>query len=1353
MKRKLFLSSAVIPALLATGAMAQVVNFHDANSGSDPVSYDELFAGQGAYSDPGNDIWNGFGSWKNNMYGSTYFYSGDPGSGNGVLPQQFGNPGNPYAAYLDGAGVWVSSTGPSLFQFTGSHTNSGDATSGGQFTPVTLSVSGPAGDTGTFGSTQDGSQNYLLGEAAYNNGSGPNEVFTLQNVPAGTYGLYLYGANFNNNRGTMFSVNSGSAHNGIAATLNSNTGTEIPATTFVEGQNFVIFENVTPDSSNNITITASPNPQDGVGNNNLTNETDVNGFQLIFKPPPTAVASTAAQNVWAGGTANFSFSPAFATSPTLQWQSVIGGVTNNLTDSATILGATTTNLTVTNVSTANVGLYQCVISTATATNTSPAAPLTILTSTATGPLPLGGSTNAVGYVLQPADTLTDYNNDITQTLPYNTVPPPWNMTVVNVVDGTLDQYINYGENGGTPPFSGPVGFTVTPLVGASVVTGLRFYTASRHPEDDPADYLLEGSIDGVTFTPIAGGLLGLPAQRNAAGGPIDITNQVLKEIDFANSAAYTTYELTFTNASDDATASNGVQIAEIQFLGSLAAVAPGIFQQPNTPQDLLAGATFQPSVVVNGAGPFSYKWYFGTAVIANATNATLTVTNVHDANDGNYNCVISNPYGSTNSVVVSLTVVAPTPFETSLLALNPLAYWPLNESSGTIAYDTIGGYNGTYNGSVTQGQPGVPFSGFGSSSDSVLFDGVSAYVDIPEGPFNITSGITVMAWENITAHGNFAGVFGHGDSSWRMSNNGSGQPGASDGSAGDATSGTSITDGNWHLVAYTYTGDLGVPNNGSLYVDGALVASDEVSTTPAGNTLDVWIGGAPDYATARLVPGSIAHAAIFTQALSSNQIQDLYFASEPSPIAGVPATVTVNQNGSGSIPATVIGKPPFAYQWFDVASGATNTIAGATNSDLTLTDIQAAQSTYEYFVEVSNLFGSYTSSVVTLNILSGGPGLQADISPLLVEGPPGIPVTFSVTVTGTEPFAYQWSTSSGAIAGATNSDYTFDVPAGSNNYSVSVSNAQGSIASSTAVVLGLTNPSPIISFNGNGSNWTLNQGPNWPGAASNPSITNDLLTLTDGTNNEESSAFFDIPQYIGGFFASFTYVGNGGADGVTFCMQNSTNSAFGLGLNSVGGGGGDLGYAGITPSAALELNIYTGDHGGSGYTFGTAGETPDSDAALGNFLSCSPVVLTSGDPIYIQMYYSQDVATLWFEDTKSGNKFTSSFSLPDLPAIVGGPSAFVGFTGATGGVNSIQTVSNFVFSYTTPPILSVAHGAAGSVVVSWPDSVSTLFELQHSAVINGPWLDVTNVPLVVNAVNQVTLSNGTNTEFFRLSLQ
>jgi hypothetical protein len=77
----------------------------------------------------------------------------------------------------------------------------------------------------------------------------------------------------------------------------------------------------------------------------------------------------------------------------------------------------------------------------------------------------------------------------------------------------------------------------------------------------------------------------------------------------------------------------------------------------------------------------------------------------------------------------------------------------------------------------------------------------------------------------------------------------------------DATSSTSIGDGNWHMVAYTYTGIPGI-NNGLLYVDGVIVASDSVTTSPAGDNLDVWIGGSPDYGTARWVNAKIAHAAI-----------------------------------------------------------------------------------------------------------------------------------------------------------------------------------------------------------------------------------------------------------------------------------------------------------------------------------------------------------------------------------------------------------------------------------------------------------------------------------------------------------
>jgi hypothetical protein len=984
-----------------------------------------------------------------------------------------------------------------------------------------------------------------------------------------------------------------------------------------------------------------------------------------------------------------------------------------------------------------------------------------LNSTASSSLQNGEPTNFVGYVLQKGDTLSDFNNNTSA--PYNSIPPPFDMSVTNVEDGTLFQYVNFGGNGSTAPFSGPVGFTVTPQLGSTVVTGLRFFTSSSHPEDDPADYLLQGSDDGgATFTTIAGGLLTLPVQRNAASGPINDTNQVLQEVVFPNSIAYTSYQLTFTNVNNDSEASNGVQIAEVQLLGSLPAVGPGIVLPPDATETLLAGATFHPTIVPNGAGPLTYQWSYNSQAIANATNATLTLANVQTTNAGTYSVVVNNPYGTTNAATV-LTVVAPSPYQQRLLALNPLGYWPLNETSGTIAYDNIGGYNGTYiGGDFTLAQPGVPYEGFGSPSYCTLFNSSAggSYVDVPEGPFSITTPITIIAWIQLSAGGNpFEDILGHGDNSYRITVNGSQDPGFACGNdSGDATGSTSIQDGNWHMIAGTYVGGSGATANGFLYVDGSLVASNEITSVPA-NGNDVWLGGAPDYGTARLMlDANLAHLAIIPEGLSSAQIQTLYFGSEPSPIVTVPTTpIPVDENANAEIISSTVGAPPFNYEWFYVSGVTTNLIAGATNGTLTLTNVQVAQGSYSYFVIVSNTYGSATSSFATLNIASGAPTLAADINPLLVETPVGIPVTFFVTATGTEPFGYQWSNEGGAIAGATSSSYSFDALAGTNSYYVTVTNVDGSIPSSTAVVVGLTGAPPVISFNGNGENWTLNQGANWPGSPTNPSITNDLLTLTDGTNSENSSAFFDTPQYIGGFIASFTYQEAPGtaplADGITFCLQNSTNTTYGVGLNAVGGGGGDLGYAGITPSAALELNIYSGDHGGTGYTFGTAGNTPDSDAALGDFLSSSPVALSSGNPIQVQLYYNQGMAALTMVDAKAGNTFSTSINVGDLPTIIGAPSAFVGFTGATGGLNAIQTVSNFVFSYTTPPSLSVAQGTPGSVIVSWPVSVSPLFVLQQSSALNGTWSNVATAPVVVNSKNQVTLTPGTTAAFFRLSLQ
>ncbi|HKW28536.1 MAG TPA: LamG-like jellyroll fold domain-containing protein [Verrucomicrobiae bacterium] len=314
--------------------------------------------------------------------------------------------------------------------------------------------------------------------------------------------------------------------------------------------------------------------------------------------------------------------------------------------------------------------------------------------------------------------------------------------------------------------------------------------------------------------------------------------------------------------------------------------APVITQQPTASETLLAGATLSASVAVNGNPPFVYRWFFnsGATPISISTNiSTLTVPNVQSGNAGNYTCLVSNQYGTAPiSSPLSLTVVTPTPYQQSVLQLSPIAYWPLNETSGSTAYDVIGGNNGTYTissvvgSSYTLAQPGPTNAFFGSPNYSAQF--LSAYVDIPVGPFNITNAITAVAWVQLIVSPGFDGLIGHGDASWRMSINPSGQPGANDGGgANDATSPNSINDGNWHMVAYTYTGDTNQANNGSLYVDGVLVARNSVSVTPTGDNLDVWIGGSPDYGTARLLPGAyIADAAVFNQALTAAQVQGLY---------------------------------------------------------------------------------------------------------------------------------------------------------------------------------------------------------------------------------------------------------------------------------------------------------------------------------------------------------------------------------------------------------------------------------------------------------------------------------------------
>lgn len=285
MRKRTLLGVVGIGLSLPVAAHAGSINFHDASQGTIP-GYNQLYFGQGAYSDPGNNVWNGFsaGTYAGGGPGSTLFFGG-----NNHYPASGGSPGNPYAAYGNNGGI--TGSGNVLFGTGGTidgsgnptSTPAGNATSSGALSPVTLSMNFGF-DNGATGGSTPGQPSWLLTSAAVVQ-STPG-TFTLHNVPAGTYSLYLYGQNYDATRGASFNITGGggTAVGGITSTLN--TGNK---TSFVLGDNYVEFTGVTPNASGDISGTWSgvTNPTSG-----LTGEGDFNGLQLVSltAPEPSTLA-------------------------------------------------------------------------------------------------------------------------------------------------------------------------------------------------------------------------------------------------------------------------------------------------------------------------------------------------------------------------------------------------------------------------------------------------------------------------------------------------------------------------------------------------------------------------------------------------------------------------------------------------------------------------------------------------------------------------------------------------------------------------------------------------------------------------------------------------------------------------------------------------------------------------------------------------------------------------------------------------------------------------------------------------------------------------------------------------------
>jgi hypothetical protein len=174
-------------------------------------------------------------------------------------------------------------------------------------------------------------------------------------------------------------------------------------------------------------------------------------------------------------------------------------------------------------------------------------------------------------------------------------------------------------------------------------------------------------------------------------------------------------------------------------------------------------------------------------------------------------------------------------------------------------------------------------------------------------------------------------------------------------------------------------------------------------------------------------------------------------------------------------------------------------------------------------VEVVNGYGSLMSSnaVLTVQVFPPVIGLQPSSQSVMM----GSSASFSVSVSGTPPFRYQWRFSGSNLLSATNAAYVIQAAGATNtgNYSVVVTNVAGSVTSSNALLTVIVPPAlalqflagyPLLNLNGMlSSNFVVQYstnlaGSNWMNLLSLTNLPSSPYLLLDPAGDGEPARFY-----------------------------------------------------------------------------------------------------------------------------------------------------------------------------------------------------------------------------------------------------
>jgi hypothetical protein len=497
---------------------------------------------------------------------------------------------------------------------------------------------------------------------------------------------------------------------------------------------------------------------------------------------------------------------------------------------------------------------------------------------------------------------------------------------------------------------------------------------------------------------------------------------------------------------------------------------PSIVQQP-TNQIVLAGAAATFNVIATGAAPLAYQWSVNGTPITDATSDSLTLTDIQPALAGYYSVTVTNLGGTAVS-------------SNALLAVVPVLTQVLVDGN------TPGYYNNAL---------------------GTILDGTQPQFPLPFGEGGGDPTINPASEPDLSAAASALGKWLAPDSSLNA---------------------------NWQWQAT-------IPATWSLNAEDAIVypvvvGPEEVASLrgdfDADNGLFVWINGqykfgaigpglpspAGQYEYADVELGSLSPGTNYIQVLrQDNGISTGYqirlrslMASPIEPFITLqPAsqTKTVSDTVTFSVAAT--GAAPVSYQWrFNE-----DPILGETNSTLSLVNVQLEQAG-DYSVVVANAFGTSTSSNAVLSVLGLPPTITTQPQDRAVYE--NRTTSFSVSVSGSSPFQYQWRKNQAPLPDKTNATLTLAsvqfVDAGL--YDVVIANLFGGTTSRLATLT--VSPPPVCASVPEGAvAW-------WPGQSNAWDVLGGLDGVWSGSPPLYTAGKVNAAlSFVGGPYIQVTHTG------------------------------------------------------------------------------------------------------------------------------------------------------------------------------------------------------------------------------------